>query len=66
MVMSYLIGELRKIQPKCKQSKISRTLTKAERQYCVTRKELLAVLYFAKYFKHYLYGKQFTVRIDHS
>ena len=44
----------------------SRTLTKAERQYCVTRKELLAVVYFAKYFKHYLYGKQFTVRTDHS
>jgi hypothetical protein len=29
----------------------SRTLTKAERQYCVTRKELLAVVYFTKYFK---------------
>jgi hypothetical protein len=44
----------------------SRTLTKSERQNCVTRKELLAVVYFSKYFKHYLYGKQFTVRTDHS
>ena len=44
----------------------SRTLSKAERQYCVTRKELLAVVNFTKYFKHYLYGKQFTVRTDHS
>jgi hypothetical protein len=44
----------------------SRTLTKAERQYCMTRKELLAVVYFTKYFKNYLYGKQFTVRTDHS
>lgn len=44
----------------------SRTLSKPERQYCVTRKELLAVVYFTKYFKHFLYGKQFTVRTDHS
>lgn len=44
----------------------SRSLTKAERKYCVTRKELLAVLYFTKYFKHYLSGKQFLVRTDHS
>jgi hypothetical protein len=33
----------------------SRSLTKAERKYCVTtRKELLAVVHFTKYFKHYL------------
>lgn len=44
----------------------SQTLTKAEHQYCVTRKELLVVVYFAKYSKHYLYGKQFTVRTNHS
>ncbi|XP_021371063.1 uncharacterized protein LOC110461754 [Mizuhopecten yessoensis] len=44
----------------------SRTLTEAERGYCVTRKELLAVVYFTKYLRHYLYGRRFTVRIDHS
>jgi hypothetical protein len=44
----------------------SQTLTKAERQYCVTRKELLAVVHFCKYFKHYLYGKRFTVSTDHG
>ena len=45
----------------------SRSLTKAERKYCVTtRKELLAVVHFTKYFKHYLSGKQFLVRTDHS
>ncbi len=44
----------------------SRTLTKAEKRYCVTRKELLALVHFVKYFRHYLYGKAFTVRTDHS
>ena len=44
----------------------SRTLTKAERSYCVTRRELLAVVFFIKYFQHYLYGKHFKVRTDHG
>ena len=32
----------------------------------VARKELLAVVFFVKHFKHYLYGKQFIVRTDHG
>ena len=44
----------------------SRTLTKSERTYRVTRKELLALVTFVKHFKHYLYGKKFLVRTDHS
>ena len=44
----------------------SRALTKSERKYCVTRKELLAVVHFVKYFRHYLYGKRFKVRTDHG
>ncbi|MCG8048997.1 MAG: RNase H-like domain-containing protein, partial [Candidatus Thiodiazotropha endolucinida] len=44
----------------------SRTLTKSERSYCVTRKELLALVTYVKHFKHYLYGKKFLVRTDHS
>ena len=44
----------------------SRTLTKSERRYCVTRKELLALVHFVKYFRHYLYGKTFTIRTDHG
>jgi len=44
----------------------SRKLSKCEINYCVTRKELLAVVYFVKYFKHYLQGRRFTVRTDHA
>ena len=44
----------------------SKTLTKAERRYCVTRKELYALMHFVKYFRHYLYGKKFTIRTDHG
>ncbi|XP_033741767.1 uncharacterized protein LOC117328350 [Pecten maximus] len=44
----------------------SRSLDKAERNYCVTRKEMLAVVYFTKYYKHYLIGKPCIVRTDHG
>lgn len=44
----------------------SKSLSKAERKYCVTRKELYALVHFIKYFRHYLYGKKFTVRTDHG
>ena len=44
----------------------SKTLSKCERRYCVTRKELLAVVNYVKHFRHYLYGKRFTLRTDHG
>ena len=44
----------------------SRSLTKEERRYCVTRREMLAIVYFMKYFRHYLYGRKFKVRTDHG
>jgi hypothetical protein len=44
----------------------SRSLSKTERNYCVTRQELLAVVYFVKYFRQYLYGQEFKVRTDHA
>lgn len=44
----------------------SRSLNKAERNYCVTDKELLAIRYFVEYFRHYLMGQEeFIVRSDH-
>ena len=44
----------------------SRTLNKAERNYCVTDKELMAVKHFVEYFHHYLMGRHFVVRSDHQ
>ena len=44
----------------------SRMLTKAERRYCVTRKELLAIVTFVYHFWHYLLGQQFTLQTDHG
>ena len=44
----------------------SRTLSRAERNYCCTRRELLAVVFFVKHFRAYLLGKKFLIRTDHS
>ena len=44
----------------------SQTLSKAERRYCVTRRELLAVVTFTQQFHPYLLGRQFMLRTDHG
>ena len=44
----------------------SRKLSRPERNYCVTRRELLAVVVYLKHFKQYLYGQKVTVRTDHA
>ena len=44
----------------------SRVLTKQERRYCVTRRELLAVVHFVKVYRHYLVGRKFVLRTDHA
>ena len=41
-------------------------LTSAQRRYCTTRKELLAVVAFTIRYRHYLLGNRFTVRTDHN
>ena len=44
----------------------ARALNKAEVSYCITRKELLAVVHFVKHFRQYLLGRTFTIRTDHA
>ena len=44
----------------------SKCFSKSERNYCVTRRELLAVVSAVKQYHHYLYGCNFLVRSDHG
>ena len=44
----------------------SRALNRAETNYCITEKELLAARYFIEYFRQYLLGRRFIVRSDHQ
>eukprot|EP00731_Ephydatia_muelleri_P021521 Em0014g112a len=44
----------------------SRSLSRPEQRYCVTRKELLAVVSFVQQFRQYLLGREFTLRTDHG
>ena len=44
----------------------SRTLQTAQRSYCATYRELLAVVEMIKHFCHYLWGRHFILRTDHA
>lgn len=44
----------------------SKSLMKAEMNYCVTRKELLAVVLAVKHFHVYIYGQKVNLRTDNS
>ena len=44
----------------------SQSLTKEERRFCMTKRELLAVVHFLKQYQHYLYGQRFKIRTDHG
>jgi len=44
----------------------SRALSKSERNYDVTRRELLGAVYALKTFKQYVLGRRFVLRTDHA
>lgn len=44
----------------------SKSLSKPERNYCVTRRELLAVVKTLQHFSKYLLGRKFLLRTDHA
>ena len=44
----------------------SKSLSKAERNYIVTRRELLAIVTFVIHFRQYLLGTTFILRTDHN
>jgi len=47
-------------------SYFSRVLNRAERNYCITRCELLSIVESIKTFHHNLYGRKFLVRTEHA
>jgi hypothetical protein len=44
----------------------SKMLNKAEKNYCVTQRELLAIVRTLEHFHKYLYKQEFHLRTDHS
>ena len=44
----------------------ARALSKAERNYSTTRKQLLALVWGTEHFETFLYGRRFLVMTDHS
>ena len=44
----------------------SKILSRTQRRYCTTNKELLAVITSCEQFRYYLLGRKFTVITDHS
>jgi RNase H-like domain found in reverse transcriptase len=44
----------------------SKTLNDAQRNYCVTRLELTAIIFGLKHFRQYLLGRKFFIRSDHA
>ena len=44
----------------------SKTLNTAERRYCVRRREMKAIVQFARHFRPYLYGRKVLFRTDHA
>ena len=47
-------------------AKASRLMKRAEKSYSFSEIELLALVWATKYFRCYLYGKQFLVRTNHA
>lgn len=39
----------------------SRTLNRAQRRYCTTRRELVSVVTFVQHFRHFLWGRKFLI-----
>ncbi|GBM15608.1 hypothetical protein AVEN_95245-1 [Araneus ventricosus] len=60
-VLSQKIGN-----EECVIAYFTKSLGKPEREYCVTRKELLAIVKSIEHFHHYLYGRKFLLRTDHA
>ena len=43
----------------------SKTLSKSQRNYSATKRELFAIVYFTQHFRNYLLGQKFLIVTDH-
>ncbi|GBN26385.1 Retrovirus-related Pol polyprotein from transposon 297 [Araneus ventricosus] len=60
-VLSQKIGN-----EECVIAYFSKSMGKPERNYCVMRKELIAIVKSIEHFHHYLYGRKFLLQTDHA
>jgi len=44
----------------------SKAFTGTEKRYCITRKELAAMVFGLKHYRQYLLGRKFVIRTDHA
>src|SRR3989442_13610653 len=44
----------------------SKLFNNCEKKYCITKKELAAIVFGLRQFRQYLLGRKFTIRSDHS
>ena len=44
----------------------SKVLSRPERNYCITRRELLAIVVFLKKYRHYVGGSKVKIQTDHG
>ena len=61
-----LLSQVNDDKSECVVAYASRSLTRQEQRYCVTRRELLAIVEFTQHFRQYLLGREFTLRTDHG
>ena len=61
-------AELIQVQDECERviGYGSYVLSPSQMKYCTTRKKLLAIVRFTRQYRHYLLGRRFYVRTDHS
>ena len=60
------MSQVRNDGSECVIAYASRSLSRQEQRYCVTRREWLAVVEFVHHFRPYLLGREFTLRTDHG
>ena len=61
-----VLSQVNDDKSECVVAYASRYLTRQEQRYCVTRRELLAIVEFTQHFRQYLLGRKFTLRTDHG